>query len=617
MLRRVFAVSVGIIIAASSCTETTVERYSPFYLVNEVDLSRSAFDRVQFESFRKGGLLTTAITFGGETRLSLAPPLPSKLPFTVRVPPEAVLRFGIGISPIGDAARWPPIAFVITVRSSRGEEELFSERLTHAQAEQWFDYELDLGRWEGELIELTLDTKLARATNRIPWTARAVLPLWSNPVLSTPLHQSPRPNLIVISIDCLRADHVGTYGYSRPTTPEIDRLASDGVVYEVAVSTSSWTLPTHMSMFTGRLPSFHGVVDRWSKLDRSVVYGPELLAEAGYEVNGISSWYFTSQLYGFERGFHLYRFLKTPTASTVVSEAIDLIRSAKGRDQFLFVHILDPHHPYLPPEEFRAHFGEPPEDISGVVELPTGIAPESAEQTQQVVDLYDGEVAYVDREVGRLLRELEARDIYESSLIILTSDHGEAFYEHGQWQHGETLYEEATRIPLIVKWPGNTPTGRVTTPVSQVDIFPTLLDVAGLDVPRAGPVHLKQPLEDEGSAGSPRSIVSEITWAPVVGGTWPPVGIGKRVAIRSGGFKYIATLGAESDDVVEEELYDLSEDPSEKNDLTEAEHPRLALFRSELRRFVTETRGAAPRGERVILDDETKERLRSLGYITH
>lgn len=586
----------------------------PYYLIDHLQETEGDFNRQQFLLIRTDGRLSLPITLEDETRSSLAPPLPSRLAFDVRVPSSPLLRFAIALNPLGDSKFWPPVDFRVLAETGGEVQPLFTESLNRTQAGRWLDREIDLSGWEGRRLRLVLETTVRRPKQRVLWTARNVMPLWGNPVLASKTYRSDRPNLLLVSIDCLRADHVGAYGYHRATTPNIDSLAADGSTFMVAVSTSSWTLPTHFSMLTGLSPSFHGVTQQ-RKLSPDIPYLPELLSQAGYQVDGVASWYFLSQHFGFDRGFHSYRLMVGSRADRVVDAAVDLVRQAEGRDRFLFVHLIDAHWPYLPPKRWLEHFGPRPADISDLLDkAQQRKKPGDQAEIEQVISLYDAEIAYADEQLGRLVDELRKRDLYDNALIIVTADHGEAFYEHGHWQHTISLYEEVVRIPLIVKWPGNRPKAKVTIPVSQADIFPTILKAAGLDPPTTGALSLSA---TEGRAAGGRRIVSEVTHPSAGCPETESPGICVKLAMRAGDTKYIATI-AEADGelrVLQQELYDLSSDPEERNDLTQIERADARLFQEEVRAFVTAVRKSRAGGEEVILDEEIKETLRSLGYI--
>jgi len=422
---------------------------------------------------------------------------------------------------------------------------------------------------------------------------------------------------VLISVDCLRADHLGAYGYARKTSPRIDQFASQGVVFETAVSSSSYTHPTHMSMLTGLPPSVHGAT-RWRRLARAVPYIPELLSREGYRVDAVVSGAYLSQNFGFERGFHTYRYIQDPGAERLVDEAIDLLRRGEGQSHFLFLHMFDPHWKYLPPAEFRIRFGQRPGDISDLLsKVPQSDPPESRKEIEDMINLYDGEIAYLDQEVGRLFDELKAMGLYDRSLIIVTADHGEAFFEHGYWEHSQTLYEEMVRIPLIVKWPEDSPVATIDSLVSQTDIFPTVLDVAGVDRPSPWAIPLRRYLDGTSPSLDSRKVVMEVTWDPL-----DTRRASMKIALRGQDLKYIATLHAPTVDdlyvaeIRDEELYDLRSDPGEKENII-AESSQSLIYRDELRAYLAEARRVRSerRGEKVILDDAVRERLKALGYL--
>ena len=459
-----------------------VDTVVPFYFDEHIQQSEAQYDEVQFRSFRPSGELTGTVTLSGgvggssaDTRRSLTPPVPSRFTFEVLVPDNALLQFAIGVLNFGSSTLPASVEFLVRVADGTEEETCFDEMVRRFQPDEWVDQEVDLSRWSGKKVRLTFETKAHLRMGPATSARSTMQPLWGNPALVSRSHRPDRPNVVLISIDCLRADHIGAYGYERNTTPRIDELAKDGVVFETLVSTAPWTFPSHMSMLTGLPPSIHGAT-RWSKLHDSVPYLSELLAQAGYRTDGTVSVDYISQDFGFERGFHSYYFSFDPGATRVVDHAIDLLRKGSGQNQFLFVHTLDVHWPYWPPEEFRTRFGPRPLEVTELLQkVLVDDPPANQQEIDHVINLYDGELAYVDQELGRLFDEMKSLGTYDSSLIVLTADHGEAFYEHGFWKHTQTLYDEMIHIPLIVKWPKGAPTGRVEAMVSQTDVFPTIL----------------------------------------------------------------------------------------------------------------------------------------------
>jgi arylsulfatase A-like enzyme len=332
----------------------------------------------------------------------------------------------------------------------------------------------------------------------------------------------------------------------------------------------------------------------------------------------VVSWVYLSQAYGFERGYDSYQVLDEPEAFEIIDRAIQELHRGRGQPQFLFAHLWDAHWPYMPKAEDLARMGGRPRDISSLHELIREGTPTRDElQREEIIRLYDAEIAFADRELGRLFREMKALGLWENALVVITSDHGEAFLEHGHWQHSQTLYDELTRVPLIVKWPGQAEPSRVSAPVSLVDLFLTFAEAAGTEMPAGGGSgalarrSLTAP-PDEG-----RTVLSEVSWRS-------PSGSFMKVALRDRGRKYIATLsGPPGDDlgvaeVENEELYDLEKDPLERENVL-GDVDAVNRFRAELRSFLEAARAARSmrQGEPVMLDDDALEKLKSLGYTQH
>ena len=427
----------------------------------------------------------------------------------------------------------------------------------------------------------------------------------------------------------MRADHVGAYGYPRPTTPRLDELAAKAVVFESATSTAPWTIPAHYSMFTGLPPSFHGVAGHentfWAgkarALSTSVPYLPELLARAGYVTDAVVSSSPMSTTFGFHRGFGAYRQL-SPDASAVIDAALELVRRARNKPQFLFVHLIDPHAPYLPVVEFQDYskkfierFGPRPNDISDLLRMVGGrTPPRHRKDIADVVQLYDAAVAYVDHHLGRLFDGLQKMSLFDRTLIIVTSDHGEAFYEHRDWQHAVSLYEEQIRVPLIVSWPDGV-ARTVEQPVGIVDLFPTFLSAAGLRAPTSEGANLKSYL-DGTTVASPFVGAAEVTVAEADG-------MRTLISLRAGDVKYIARLAgsfeeASWDNILSEEIYDIVRDPAEKDELLRKRAASAGEFRRTLRDYIEtgrRRRALWETGSQVLPGEETPRELETLGYV--
>jgi arylsulfatase A-like enzyme len=334
-------------------------------------------------------------------------------------------------------------------------------------------------------------------------------------VASLPTAAPELPNILVIVVDTLRADHVSSYGYARDTTPNIDRIAEQGVLFERAFATSSWTEPSHASMLTGRYTYEHGA-DEYKPLDDRYPTIGEALQERGYRTGAFSANFrvFCRRL-GFGRGFHRFEdYYRSPGnmlvgtvygrlvevyglhkglghqdeigrlwADDINDAALDWIDRDQGRPFFVFLNYFDVHDPYAPPQPYRSMFS-PLENPGGLINTYWGVdhiyVPMTPEQLQGEVDAYDGALVYVDEQIQQLLTGLEARGLAEDTLIVIVSDHGESFGEHGLLQHTNSLYREVIHVPLIISWPEQVPQGkRVMEPVTIAGLPATLLDLIG------------------------------------------------------------------------------------------------------------------------------------------
>jgi arylsulfatase A-like enzyme len=395
-----------------------------------------------------------------------------------------------------------------------------------------------------------------------------------------------RRDIVLIVVDTLRADHLGAYGYPRDTSPAIDGMAARGVLFEAAWGAAPWTLPSIMSIMTSRYPSDHRVENDGLRLAEEIPTLAQLFAAAGYATGGFVSHIYVTGAFGFDRGFERYEDFDLagpsyrlesglePDAARVTDAALAWLADQGNRPLLLFVHYFDPHWPYDPPEPARAMF---PSDYGG--ELDAGYDSISRFQAAETVmpddyrrfliDRYDGEIRFVDGEIGRLLDGLESAGRRQRTWIVLTSDHGEEFKEHGSVGHGRSLYEEVIRVPLIIAGPDaaapearSAGAGRrIATPVSGIDILPTLIDLAGLERPpaRLAGISLAPELRGEAadrsrSAAPDRPLVSETVRLNTY-----------RKALRRNNRKLIHFMGQNRS-----ELYDLGLDPLERNDLAPA-----------------------------------------------
>jgi len=303
------------------------------------------------------------------------------------------------------------------------------------------------------------------------------------------------PDIVLVSIDTVRADHLSLYGYDRPTSPQLDRFAQrDCRIYDGSVSSSTWTLPSHGSMFTGLLPGEHGLTHverRLSKRSRTLA---QRLQDAGYATSAVTDGGFLAPLWGLERGFGRYSattgeaWEKKDARVIFDSARTELARLSAGSTPFfLFVHSYEAHQPYDNREGFADPFLDPAYD--GPLQATAGStsrtdqAPDPADR-RRMIDLYDGEIRRLDHFLGEFLAELRRARRDRPTWIVVTSDHGEAFGEHGTWEHGlGRVEDENVGVPLLLCGPGLSQAGHWAVPTSTLDVAPTLLALASLDVP--------------------------------------------------------------------------------------------------------------------------------------
>lgn len=414
-----------------------------------------------------------------------------------------------------------------------------------------------------------------------------------------PLSAAPGRILLWISQDTLRADHLESYGYARTTAPAFARLAKEWTLFERGVAPASWTLPSLASQMTSRYPSFHGATNHLRSADPRFPTVFESLAAAGFSVVGVTGNPFVSDRHGLARGFDalVYTGLKADVVSRLALRAVE---QAGGGDVALFVHYMDPHSPYQPPPPFDTRFGAP---YSGAVD---GYNYQSAlrngTDVEHVKDLYDGEIAYTDAEIAKLLDALADRGLTREAVIAYTADHGDEFFERGAWGHAHTLHEELVHVPFALRVPGAAPRA-VRDLVSLVDLAPTLLDALGVPPPPSFQGRSLLPLVGGGSLPA-LHVFSETARTPQK----------HQVALRDGRFKYIAYYGvsqAKGRLLDHDELFDMDADPGERKPIDRDRAP----FRSEVEAFLERAGNARAATTETPLAPDELERLKALGYV--
>jgi arylsulfatase A-like enzyme len=527
----------------------------------------------------------------------------------LEIPAGARLEFAIGVlePEIGS----DPVAFTIEA-CSEACDPLYRVELDPGRAEGrgWHDARVPLDALAGARRRFVFRTE------RLAEAAPFSLPLWANPTLYAPAAPAAGANLILLSIDTLRADHLPSYGYPHDTAPFLDSLARGGTLFESCVAAATATTPSHMTMFTSLAPSAHGATDGFKTLSGAIRTLPEWIRAQGLDTAAITEDGWVGVHQGFARGFDLFVENKSPRIMAPEGQVDRTFASARRwlelhRDRrfFLFLHTYQVHAPYAPPERYAHLFG---------VQDGVSVDERSPLHLRQRAD-YDREIRYTDDELASLFAALEALGLAERTVLVVTSDHGEEFLEHGLVSHGGHLYEESVRVPLVLRGPGVPAGRRIASPVGHADLMPTVLELLDLPVPgNLAGRSLRGLFADAGAALDPRPVFSE-SWGdfqpggPEGGRVFTPPSL----AVRSGGRKLVRYRSPEG---TRHELYDLAADPGERTDLFESDPqaaaPLLSLLEAHAREVERARDGAEPAGGAPpSLDPDREEKLRALGYV--
>jgi arylsulfatase A-like enzyme/tetratricopeptide (TPR) repeat protein len=402
-----------------------------------------------------------------------------------------------------------------------------------------------------------------------------------------------KPNVILITLDTTRADHLACYGYAGVSTPNLDAIAGRGVLFEQAATATPLTLPAHSTIMTGMYPTYHGVrVNGNTALGDDQTTLAEVLAARGYETGAFIAAFVLDGRWGLKQGFSpyddkfdlkKYRHLDLGEVqrpgNDVVDAALAWLDTAKAKPFFAWVHLYDPHVPYAPPEPYA-----------------------SAYARRGLYGLYDGEIAFMDEQIGRLTDWLARNGLDKSTAVVLVGDHGEALGSHGEGTHGYFIYDYAMHVPLLVSMPFAALQGkRVAAQVSTADVFPTILDLVGAAGP--APVQGRSLLglmfdpgrkDDVPAYGEAMASNIQFGWSALH-------------TLRTPQYKYI--------DAPRAELYDLAADPGELSNIMGLVPGVATRMKDELDRLMTETGRNAPAPQAADLDKETMERLTALGYV--
>lgn len=553
---------------------------------------------------------------------------PSTVTFEVPVPKNGELHFGMGIT-----EKNSPVTFRVLADA----KEL--NATTVSDADTWVDKTVDLPAYPGHNVKLTFETKSDKA---------GAVALWANPLLTT---KAPKrlPNVLLYMIDTERADHSSLYGYTRETTPFLKTLGSEGLVFDDCQVQATWTKPSVASLLTSLYSFTHGIVQDYDTIPKGATTLAEQLRAAGYVTAGIIANPFAGRLSGLQRGFDylsewgvIQRYRKDADDRGTDSAAVNKIVFPwldRHRDEpfFLYAHTTDPHAPYRPPAGFEEKFANPAETpefnriyksledkrgygggvvISRAACARAGVDPDSF--IHRAIDRYDGEILHNDASLEQLAGKLKQLGLLDNTLIVVVSDHGEEFWEHGWTAHGQSLYQELTH-GLFVMWnPKLIPTPRrVSEPVQLVDVMPTILDLLGIKIPDMVEGQSVAAFA-KGKAFHRRGPVMSSRYAsPHEHGIVPENGT-DTVALLDGNWKLLYRDKAKEVGLKKVELYDRRTDRGETKNIS-AEHPQeVERMMSEVSKWMDaqkQIKTVLGQGAKATMDAKTLEQLRSLGYL--
>jgi arylsulfatase A-like enzyme len=553
--------------------------------------------------------LRTEIAVGGVQRRALAVRAPTTLSWYFEVPKGGKLGFGVGVSgdkPKGAKAR-------IRVTPEGGEPKVvFSADLKPA----WRDEVVSLEPYAGKVVRIDMVAEGEVGRGRVAW---------STPALLVPPKAVGKPaktakNVVLVLIDTMRARSLKPFNpNSRVKTPVLDKIAQEGALFEAAQAPENWTKPSTTSVLTGLYPATHGAKTDGAMVPKSATLLSEALKEAGFATGSFIANGYVSDKFGFKQGWDFYtnyiREKKTTDAENVFKEAGDWVEQHKDERFFAYVHTIDPHVPYDPPEQFLSMYTKAP--YSGVVsprKTPDQLAEAkhtppkinfNAADKQYLRDLYDGEVSYHDYYLGLFVERLKKLGVYEDTVFVVTADHGEEFDEHGSFGHGHSVYQELLWVPFMVRFPGVVPPGtRISQTASTLGVFPTVLEAVGL--PAASQVEEKSYLSWIRGAAAPATPVAFSDF------------LDDRRVIRAGRWKLILRGTNET-------FFDLETDPTEQKELDRSKFPIASRYTTILlgqflgakdRRSWLRGGGTGQKLEQedANIDDVTRAQLKAIGY---
>ncbi|MCP5054123.1 MAG: sulfatase-like hydrolase/transferase, partial [bacterium] len=563
---------------------------------------------------------TARATLNGDMKIGIMQhPKSSIVYFNCYIPAESVLKFSLGLHPRVQEQD-APVTFSVFVKENiagtygKG-TVIFTGTLTKKDmaTKSWKDFSVDLSKFAGKFLSFSFNV----AADVDPYK---VLAAWGEPKIYS---KGPRPrhNVILITMDALRADRLGTYGYPKRLTPNLDRFAKDSVLYSKCYSTAPWTLPSFASMYTSLYPKTHNVKRKdvprkleYEKLHRRFPTLPLYFRAYNY-LTQIISWHpFLAPSYGLTTEFEYKdadQLNRTPLYMGHINRQIKML----AQENFLLhLHIIPPHSPYNAISPYDEKFVDFKNPLLKEGDLKFYYSPysndskrwgkgnEDPEVWNLMSDLYDANLALSDEFFGKVIQQIKDLGLYKDSLIIFTADHGEQFWEHGTSGHAQSLYNEEIHVPLMIKFPKEYKHRgkRLHSLVSTIDILPTILEINNIPMPD---YFHGQPLIDRRTKKL-REIKRK---AIFISQQWPRF---KSQGVISGGYKYIYSPVKKT-----HELYNMTEDPHEKTNLAEKKLDILEKLKKLLKDYQLIIKATQLSKSKLKEDSEEVKKLKSLGYL--
>ncbi|RLE00696.1 MAG: hypothetical protein DRJ11_11240 [Candidatus Aminicenantes bacterium] len=570
-----------------------------------------------------------------------APPN-SEYSFSLRLPHSTYLEFGYGVANqllSESSSLEEEVLYKLTIEVDNKEKVLFEDQLTinPQETSSYLNRKIiNLTSYGGKKVRLRFITsRMSFSPDKETIKPGLLLSYWENPTLYKSTHLSSNnssPNVILISLDTLRADHLSCYGYPRQTTPNLEKLCSEAVLFANVFSTTSWTLPAHVSLLTGLDNRHHLVSKKNPYIETNLITLADFLRNNGYKTIAITGGGLVSARFGFAKGFESYIEYKNShkwkaSARLLFADFSQWLNKNKCKKFFAFLHTYQTHEPYFSPEPFNSMFFEGkkmPWKKANMQKLlfspnhPDEFKALTPEQRENIIALYDGEIRFTDEKLIKpLINLLKSLKIYENTMIIFTSDHGEEFFERRAWLHGHSLYNELIHVPLIIKFPNMKYKNLRVTEVGRVtDIMPTILEVIGLDY-NDNELDGKSLLSLLKGKKEDRISISDLEAIH-----YPPE-LPSRIAVYQRPFKFIINnnfnlppehFQPAPPPTAKFELYNIEKDPEEKQNIAQY-HPKLVrqfirlinkLYIEEMKKMIRPQK----KGRK-----ELEKSMRALGYI--